>query len=266
MFTRRVCALLLAWPLASPGAFGQVVDGTEAETVQSSSRFAKGIASDLPRAAQLIVQKTNDFRREQDLPAVEVNPRLAETARYFAAYMARTNQYGHQADGSRPADRAKKHGYEYCLVAENIAYQYSSKGFQTEELAESFFEGWKSSPGHRQNMLDPDVTETGVAVAQSEETGYYYAVQMFGRPKSMALEFRIVNESDAAIQYQMGDRTFPLPPRYVRTHQRCRPADLTFQWPGKEGQEKADTTTVRPENGTRLVVTKDQGRFRVKKE
>ena len=97
-----------------------------------------------------------------------VNPDLTDAARDFAAYMARTSRYGHTADGSRPADRAASHGYEYCVIAENIAYAFNSDGYTTEELGKTFVEGWKHSPGHRRNMLDPDVAETGVAVARSE--------------------------------------------------------------------------------------------------
>lgn len=37
----------------------------------------------------------------------------------------------------------------YCIVSENIAHQYNSLGFTTEELAEQFVQGWKNSPGHR---------------------------------------------------------------------------------------------------------------------
>jgi len=39
-------------------------------------------------------------------------------------------------------------------------------------------------------MLDPDVTEIGVAIAQSEESQYFYAVQVFGRPKSLSIAFQ----------------------------------------------------------------------------
>jgi uncharacterized protein YkwD len=42
-------------------------------------------------------------------------------------------------------------------------------------------EGWKRSPGHRRNLLAREATQTGVAVARSDQ-GYYYAVQLFGRP------------------------------------------------------------------------------------
>ena len=45
--------------------------------------------------------------------------------------MARTGKFSHSADGSEPAARAKRFGYEYCIVAENIAYIFSSEGMAT---------------------------------------------------------------------------------------------------------------------------------------
>src|SRR5205085_9863408 len=126
----------------------------------------------------------------------------------------------------QPADRAKEHGYDYCIVLENIAYQYDSTGFTTEKLGGGFFTGWKESPGHRRNMLDPDVTETGVAIARSADTGYYYAVQLFGRPKSLRIEFRIANSTGAVVRYKVGDREYDLPPGVVMTHEVCRPTDV----------------------------------------
>ena len=80
------------------------------------------------------------------------------------------------------AERARRHGYAWCFIAENIAYQYDSRGFATESLAHGIVEGWKKSAGHRRNLLAREATHTGVAVARSEKTGYYYAVQLFGRP------------------------------------------------------------------------------------
>ena len=109
-------------------------------------------------------------------------------------------------------------------------------------------------------MLGPDVTETGVAVAQSKQTGYVYAVQMFGRPRSKRIEFQITNRSNAVIAYALGGRTLPLPPRHTRTHQRCRSAELTFQWPDKQ-----EDTTVYPNNGDRYtIVREDAEQFRIK--
>jgi hypothetical protein len=106
-------------------------------------------------------------------------------------------------------------------------------------------------------MVDPDVTETAVAVAHSEQSGNYYAVQMFGRPKSMSYQFSIANESDATIRYEIGDRAFALPPRYTRTHERCRPSEVKLQL----GEEK--TRTLQPESGDGFVVRKSAGELQV---
>jgi uncharacterized protein YkwD len=218
---------------------------------------------DLTEVAQQIVAKTNQFRQEQGRSKVEVNTKLSEAAQYFANYLARTDKFSHTADGKQPGDRAKEHGYDYSLIAENIAYQYNPGGVTTEELAERFVEGWKESPGHRRNMLDPDVTETGVAVAQSQKTGHFYAVQMFGRPASQAVAFKVANQSEATVGYKVGDQTFSLPPGHIRVHEGGRPAAVTFQWPEGNG----DGPTVRPKDGAELVVTEDpSGQFQVKRQ
>ena len=99
-------------------------------------------APDLARVTQLIVERTNQFRKSEGRPEVAANDKLTAAAKTFAEYMARTLRYGHTADGSKPADRAAKQGYEYCLIAENIAYAYRSTAFTAEDLAKLFVEGW----------------------------------------------------------------------------------------------------------------------------
>jgi uncharacterized protein YkwD len=138
---------------------------------------------DTAQVEQVVVRDTNEFRKENGIAMAGPDPALRRTAEAFAAYMARTDEYGHEADGRTPGERAKRGGYDWCRVTENISYQWSSHGFETAELARRLVEGWKKSPGHRRNMLDPKVTETAVAVARSAKSGKYYAVQMFGRPR-----------------------------------------------------------------------------------
>jgi uncharacterized protein YkwD len=217
----------------------------------SSWPLAAGAAEDLDltAVASAVVRHTNEFRRSEGRQVVAEQAELTEAAQYFADYMARHDKYGHHADGQRPADRAAEHGYEYCLVAENIAYRYSSASFTGEELARRFVEGWKNSPGHRRNMLDADVTETGVAVARSDKSGYYYAVQMFGRPKSLSIEFEIANRSQSTVEYEIDDRTFSLPPRYSRTHERCRPTEVAFRT-----EDKEEIDSVKPQRGELLTI------------
>src|SRR2546423_1438495 len=118
--------LLLGWWLPCE-VRGQTTEHEEVEKIEAPDRPVppdRGVGR--ARVGKDIVRRTNDFRRDQGREAVAVNGKLAETAAYFAGYMARTDTYGHTADGKRPAQRATAHGYDYCIVLENIAYRYNS--------------------------------------------------------------------------------------------------------------------------------------------
>ena len=264
MCNRQLLLFLAISELLAGTVRGQLVEENEAESVEivAVKPDTSDDSLDPAEVERKIVSRTNRFRRKQDRRAVQVDPQLVQTAQYFADFMARTDKYGHHADGNRPAERATEHGYEYCIVSENIAYQFSSAGFTTQELAQGFFQGWKHSPGHRKNMLNPDVVETGVAIARSDETGFYYAVQMFGRPKSLRIEFQISNDSDATIEYDLGKRSFSLPPRYTRTHQRCRPTELIIQWSAER-----ESTALQPNDGDHYtIVRQESGKLRVRRD
>src|SRR5271157_5101182 len=101
-------------------------------------------------------------------------------------------------------------------------------------------------------MLDPDVLEAGMAVAQSKESGKYYAVQVFGRPRSAAIEFSVANKSDAKIEYRIGDENLALEPRFTRTHEMCAASELRFAWTQAEGKPGS----FQPVRGDRFIVTK----------
>jgi uncharacterized protein YkwD len=210
--------------------------------------------ADLAGTERLVLEATSEFRREEGVGAVRPNAALAKAAQDFADYMARTDRYGHEADGRSPADRARSHGYDYCLVSENIASLYSSKGFRTAELARDYVEGWKHSPEHRKNMLEAAATDIAVAVAHSNRSGRYYAVQMFGRPKSERIEFRITNATPQSVRYRVASQAYSLRPRETRIHWQCGPEDLTLQ---SAGGANLPNATLRPNRGDRLVVASD---------
>lgn len=224
--------------------------------------------ADLAGTGALIVQQTNRFRKEMGRDAVTTNPVLTQTATDFAKFMAKANKFGHTADGNRPNDRARQQGYDPCLIAENIAVEFSSRGFTTNALASKFVQGWKHSPGHRKNMLDPDVTETGVGVAQSE-TGSYYAVQMFGRPRSKSITFRVANKSGTTVEYWLGNRAFKLPPDDTETHTVCRRLDLRMQphqAKPQAGKSASRADILHPADGDRFVIVKQNGEIRIEKQ
>ena len=100
-----------------------------------------------------------------------------------------------------------------------------------------------------------------MAVAHSEQSDKYYAVQVFGRPRSAAYPFEVVNESGSTIEYQLGDDSLSLEPRYTRTHEVCVPAQLKFSWKESEGKPE----TFQPGRGDRFVITREQGKLMVKR-
>ncbi|EXJ15804.1 CAP domain-containing protein [Imhoffiella purpurea] len=195
----------------------------------------------LSTAADEIVARTNAFRRANDLDPLHRNETLARTSQSFADFMARTDRYGHHADGSSPAARAKRHGYDYCVIAENIAYAYSSAGLSRPQVVDTSMKGWRESPGHRENMLDPDVTQIGVAAARSDSSERIYLVQMFGRPNSQRIGFQIENLSSTKVEYSLGDQRYPLRPGHTRLHRRCRDEPLRIHWP-----DRAEDRTLDP--------------------
>jgi uncharacterized protein YkwD len=206
----------------------------------------------LAQVQRIVIEQTNRFRVSEGLPPVREAPLLDRVAQDFANFMARTDRYGHEADGRTPAERARAQGYDFCLVAENIAYEFSSEGFSAGELAQHFVHGWQNSPPHLANMLDAAVTEIGVAVAQSRETRRYYAVQMFGRTLAEAKRFQLANSSPASVSYRLDGERYSLPPRTTRTHSTCRPPRVEVQLPGRRGP-----VPLQPADGQRYVVAPD---------
>ncbi|NJO23306.1 MAG: CAP domain-containing protein [Sphingomonadales bacterium] len=209
---------------------------------------------DLPRTETAIVAMTNAFRRENRLGPVTANKQLAAAAHWFAEYLARTGKFAHEADGRQPQQRAAAHGYAYCMVGENLAKNLDSRGFTTDRLATQAMQGWKASPPHRRTLLEPAVTEIGVAVAQIPDTHpSFVTVQLFGRPEALKIEFQIRNASAQAVSYTHAGETETIAPRTVATHTTCLPGELRFE----RGTLLSDTALDRRfpvENGARYTI------------
>jgi uncharacterized protein YkwD len=215
-------------------------------------------APDLAQAERELVERSNAFRQSQGRAATAPNPALAAAAAEFAAFMARTDRYGHEADGRTPAQRAQAKGYAHCMVAENIAMQYRSDGFASSELAQGFAQGWIESPGHRRNLLDAAAADIGIAIARSAASGRYYAVQMFGRPASLRVRFEIGNRSSVNLAYRLGDKRYALAPGVTRRHEECTAPALSLSLPGR------DPSTLQPRDGARYRIEGTGDRLRVR--
>ena len=201
---------------------------------------------------RVILARTNAFRRGHGLGQLTRNDNLDAVAQWFADYMGRTGHYGHEGDGREPHERIQAGGYAYCRVGENIGWQERERSDGSEvaiepiELGRRFFEGWRASPPHRENLLTAEFTEIGLGLAHGDD-GRYYGVQLFGRPKSLQFAVELMNRSGQDVQYTLGQETFTLKDRYWRQHTLCRSLPLVVA----DDYETELTTDVR------LVITND---------
>ncbi len=80
-------------------------------------------------------------------------------------------------------------------------------------------------------MLADYVTQTGVAVATTDDVTYY-AVQMFGRPKSAAFQLKLTNDSNETktIVFEANDQRdeVELQSRMIVTMTRCLPTKVSL--------------------------------------
>lgn len=176
-----------------------------------------------------LMEHTNRLRAISGLGALTAEPRLTAAAQHLADVMADSDRYGHDVDGRQPDQRAQSQGYAYCLIAENIAFATGDPGVDADDLAATVFDGWFTSPPHRRNILDGDLTEVGIAAAHSTRSDREYAVQLFGRPRSLEMRFDLTNETAATVSYQLGNQIYRLPAGASRSHQQCRQASLSLQ-------------------------------------
>ncbi len=211
---------------------------------------------DVPIAEVAIVEMTNAFRQDNGLSQVRSNKLLAAAARRYAKKLAATGEFSHTVGGTDLAGRVTKAGYTYCQIAENLALLYDSRGFEARDYARRTVEGWEESPGHRKNMLTPNVTEIGVAIVRAPARDpKYIAVQLFGRPMALKYEFKIKNTSRTTVPYDFGGKSHSIEPRYTITHTACEPGAIIFKTGGKSKR----TSRYQARNGQVFTISPAKG-------
>jgi uncharacterized protein YkwD len=118
-----------------------------------------GATLDTAAAAIMISQ----YRQNNGLGAVVVDPALTRLAEQQSQAMAARNKMDHDVKGPLEK-RLGASGYPATLAVENV-----SAGYHT--LAEAF-SGWRDSPPHKANMLKNGVTKLGIAATYAPNTKY----------------------------------------------------------------------------------------------
>lgn len=104
-----------------------------------------------------IVAEMNDYRLEEGLGPLFVDPRLAAAAEERMDDMVDSGQWRHEpSGGGSPFAAVTRHGFEFSMAGENLA-----TGFETAEI---LVESWMLSPGHRMNVMSPNFTAVGIAI------------------------------------------------------------------------------------------------------
>lgn len=138
-------------------------------------------AQDVRALERRTFEAINRERRRREVPELAWNEALAKLARSHSARMAEKGFFSHQ-DPERGylEDRLNKAGIAWVWCAENLSQVL---GYD-DPVAEGV-EGWLKSPGHRRNLLDRGVTQTGVGVAIRGD-GAYFFTQIFLFPRPVA--------------------------------------------------------------------------------
>lgn len=107
----------------------------------------------------------NDARAAAGRPALRVAPDLTAIAEQHSARMATSKDLYHNPNLGSDVQ-------SWSVVSENVAYGYSIA---------SIHDALMGSTGHRENLLDPRVSEMGIGVER--KNGRYWVTQVFRAPR-----------------------------------------------------------------------------------
>ena len=125
----------------------------------------------------ILVDLANGDRAASSVGTLTVNPVLVAAAQAKANDMAEKGYFAHiSPDGVEPWHWFKQAGYKFTYAGENLAIDFSDSG--------EVNTAWMNSPTHRENLLNPNYTEIGIATAQGMYQGRVttFVVQEFGTP------------------------------------------------------------------------------------
>jgi uncharacterized protein YkwD len=138
---------------------------------------------DMPQVAARVLELVNEARAKPrncgsrafpKVPPLTLSPLLSRAALAHAKDMSAHRLFAHRgSDGSMPAERAARAGYNWMAVGENIAEGAAS--------AEIVVGGWLASPGHCTNIMGAQFHEMGLAYfTDFAHHGDIYWAQTFG--------------------------------------------------------------------------------------
>jgi uncharacterized protein YkwD len=186
-------------------------------------------------AEQTMLGLMNQARAQAGAPALKISPNLQRAALWksadstaFGDAFAHTDSLGRDTV-SQTANRATDCGY-ITYAAEDIGW-----GFPT---AQAMFDAFMNSPGHRENIMDPDAVVAGVALVYQGPTPCW------------TIDFGAVDDSGAGYQLPPPAQTSSSQPGGAVTNtppptQTSTPTPVRTVTP-TQGQSTTHSTTLYP--------------------
>lgn len=168
MLQRSIMIAVLAL-LATPAAAGWTLPclfGGCSITLVSPEYAARPVQPLNPdkALAEIIAFRTKNGRKP-----VVLDARLSQAAAVQSKAQVGRSRIGHDgSDGSKPMQRAARAGFRAKIASENVAA--GQKSFS------DAMRSWEGSSGHRENLLRPEVTAIGVAMAKNEDGRAYWTL------------------------------------------------------------------------------------------
>lgn len=128
-----------------------------------------------------VIELTNIERQKKGLGLVVENEALDKAARLKAANMFEENYWAHFApSGKTPWDFILGAGYHFTFAGENLAKNF----YSSDEVVAA----WMASPTHRDNLLNANYKDIGIAVEEGLLNGQKttLVVQEFGTTEVLA--------------------------------------------------------------------------------
>ena len=128
-------------------------------------------------SAQRVLALTNEVRQQYNLPIVQEDSLLDKAAQEKAQDMLENKYFDHfSPTGVSPWHWIDKSGYDYYYAGENLAMNFLD--------SEEVIKGWLNSPSHKENLLNKNYKDIGIAVLSgdfnNEGINRILVVQMFG--------------------------------------------------------------------------------------
>jgi uncharacterized protein YkwD len=160
-----ICAVLFSAWGAQPAIFRGSTGGTGGQiaALPSPEEMEKGLFLVLNRE-----------RTARNLPALKPFPPLTALARRQSSEMARLGILMHtSAAGKSYTDRLVDAGILFAANGENVARSGTS-------VPEAIHQSFMASPGHRENVLNPDFDQVGIGIVRGKG-GSYFVTEDFAR-------------------------------------------------------------------------------------